>query len=134
VPTLVPLLSLYDEAQRAIVFLGPEQDDLVCRFYNRATALGLNTPEHRLAGALRGLAPGDTLTITISHNRHGYCLDVNGTSTCGLGFTIDMGWAFFLYSPALPAWLHTILSSIWMAALCGGAPVRPASFWRWACC
>jgi len=124
VPTLVPLLSLYDEAQHAIVFLGPEQDDLVCRFHNRAAALGLNTPEHRRAGALRGIAPGDTLTITISHNRHGYCLEVNGTSTCGLGFTIGMGWALFLYSPALPTWLHAVLSSIWMAALC-----FPVGFW-----
>ena len=132
VPALVPLLSLQDEDQRDIVFLGPEQDDLVFRFHSRADALGLNAPEHRIAGALRGLAPGDALAITVSHDRHGYCLDVNGTSTCGLGFTVGMGWALFLYSPALPAWLHAVLNGIWIAAL-----AFPVGFWarrRWGSC
>jgi hypothetical protein len=116
VPALIPLLSLHDQDYREIMFLGPEQDDLV----------------YRVSGALRGLAPGDTLAITVSRDRHAYCLDVNGTSTCGLGFTLGIGWAFLLYSQALPAWLHVVLNGIWMAALC-----FPTGFWarlRWGSC
>jgi len=132
VPVLIPLLSLHDQDYREIMFLGSEQDDLVCRFRSRAATVGLNAPELRVSGALRGLAAGDTLAITVSRDRHEYCLDVNGTSTCGLGFTLGMSWAFFLYSQALPAWLHAVLNGIWMAALC-----FPTGFWarlRWGSC
>jgi len=132
VPVLIPLLSLHDQDYREIMFLGSEQDDLVCRFRSRAATVDLNAPELRVSGALRGLAAGDTLAITVSRDRHEYCLDVNGTSTCGLGFTLGMSWAFFLYSQALPAWLHAVLNGIWMAALC-----FPTGFWarlRWGSC
>jgi hypothetical protein len=127
VPALIPLLSLHDQDYREIMFLGPEQDDLV----------------YRVSGALRGLAPGDTLAITVSRDRHAYCLDVNGTSTCGLGFTLGIGWAFFLYSQALPAWLHVVLNGTgWQRSASprgsghasGGAPARPVSFWQWTFC
>jgi hypothetical protein len=132
VPVLIPLLSLHDQDYREIMFLGSEQDNLVYHFRSRAAAVGLNAPELRVSGALRGLASGNMLSITVSRDRYGYCLDVNGTSTCGLGFTLGMGWTFFLYSRALPAWLHAVLNSIWMAAL-----YFPTGFWarlRWGSC
>jgi hypothetical protein len=98
VPVLGPLLSLHDQDQREIMFLGSEQGDLIYRFRSRAAAAGLNAPELRVSGALRDLAPWDMLAITVSRDRYGYCLDVNDTSTCGLGFTLGMGWTFFLCS------------------------------------
>jgi hypothetical protein len=132
VPALVPLMSLHDQDQREVVLLGSEGDDLVFRFRTRAAAARLNAPELRLWGALRGLAPGDALAVTVLREQRGYCVEVNATRTCGLGFTVGMGWALLLYSQVLPGWLRAVLNGLWMAAL-----FFPVGFWarlRWESC
>jgi hypothetical protein len=78
---------------------------------------------------LRGIRPGDALTVTVWRVRGRYCVAVNGRSTCGLGFTIGMGWAFFAYSQIPAGWLHPTLNALWVAML-----VFPYGFWlrrRW---
>ena len=129
VPTQVPLVTLHDMFRHEILLVGAEQEDLLLRFRTRAAAAELDTPAIRVPGVMRGLSPGDNLVITMSRAGQGYCVDVNTRSTCGLGFTLGMGWTLFLYSQIPTGWPHPVLNALWMAAL-----VFPTGFWarcRW---
>jgi hypothetical protein len=118
------LVTVYDRQRREILLLGPDRDDLVFRMRTRARAWRLDQPDIRLAHALRAVAPGDTLDITVQ-GRHGrYAATVNASAVAGLGFTVGSGWALLMYPEALPAWLKSLLSLAWVAALW-----MPAGLW-----
>jgi glycopeptide antibiotics resistance protein len=129
VPAQAPLVTLHDRFRHEILLLGAEKDDLVFRFRTRAAAAELDTPAIRARGVMRGLTSGDNLVVTISRVGRGHCVDVNINSTCGLGFTLGMGWTLFLYSQIPTGWPHLALNALWMAALS-----FPTGFWarcRW---
>ena len=128
-PTRAPLVTLHDEARHEILLLAAEGHDIVVRLRSRAAAAELDAPVVRAAGLLRGVRPGDPLVVTAWRPAGRYCVDVNGRTACGLGFTVGMGWALLAYSQIPPGWLHPTLSGLWIAML-----VFPFGFWlrrRW---
>jgi VanZ family protein len=128
---LAPILSIHDEYRHEILLLGPDREDLVYRFRTRAAAVGFDSPELRVSGAMRGIRAGEPLVIVVAPERNGYCIEANRTATCGLGFTAGTGWALLLYGPGLPPWTHGFLNVLWMAGL-----VLPMGYWaraRWEC-
>ena len=130
VAALAPLLSIHDEHQQEILLLGADKEDLVYRFRTRAAALGLDSPDLRLEGVLRGIHPGTPMMVVVSPQGAGYCIDVSGTSTCGIGFTAGMGWGLLLFHQ-LPPWTHGLLNVLWVAGL-----MFPLGYWaraRWEC-
>jgi len=118
------LVALYDETEREILLLGPDRDDLVFRVRTRAAAWRLDEPDIRVSNALRSVAPGDSLDVTVRGSRGRYSMAVNSTGRSGLGFTVGSGWALLMYPEALPGWLRTFLTLAWVAALWA-----PAGFW-----
>ena len=120
---LAPLLSINDR-HHEVLLLGLDWDDLVYRFRTRAASAGLDSPELRVPGALRGVRAGDPLTVVVRPERNGYCVEVNGSTTCGIGFTAGTGWALLLYSQGPPPAIHGLLSILWMAAL-----ALPVGYW-----
>jgi hypothetical protein len=120
------LLAIDDERGRDMLLIGPDRDDLVFRFRTRAVALHLrlDAPDIRLLNALRSVAPGDTLAITVQGSRGRYTMTANASRADGLGFTVASGWGLLLYPQALPAWFKTLCSVVWLAALWA-----PAGFW-----
>ena len=121
---VAPLFAVYDQHQREILLLGPDRDDLVFRFRTRAATWRLDQPDMRLVGALRAVAPGDSLDVTVHGRRGRYAVTINSSATAALGFTLGSGWALLMYPESLPAWLKALLSVAWVAALW-----VPAGFW-----
>lgn len=129
---LAPLLSIHDEHQYEVLLLGPERENLVYRFRTRAAAVGFDSPELRVPGAMRSVHTGEPLMVVVTPERNGYCVEVNRAATCGIGFTAGMGWSLLLYGQGLPPWTHGLLNMLWMAGL-----VLPVGYWacaRWQCC
>jgi len=129
VPTRAPLVTLHDALRNEILLLAAEGDDVVFRLRTRAAAAELDSPAIRAPGVMRGLSPGDAFSVTMSRAGRTYCMDVNDRSTCGLGYTLGMGWTFFLFSQVPPGWPHAVLDVLWMAV-----PLFPFGFWlrrRW---
>lgn len=124
VPALGVLFSIFDAQQREIILLGPDRDDLVFRVRIRAADLRLDQPDLRLQNAMRRVAPGDTLNITVRGSRGSYCVVLNGTGACGLGFTVGSGWSVLVYHEVLPAWLKTLLGVGWVGGL-----LLPLGYW-----
>jgi len=120
---LAPIVSINDW-QREIVLVGLDGEDLVYRFRTRGASLGLDSPELRVAGALRGVHAGDRLAITVTPERRAYCVDVNGTVTCGVGYTAAMGWALLMYGQGIPPAFHWFFSILWLAGL-----ALPVGYW-----
>ena len=83
---LAPLLSINDEHQE-VLLLGLDRNDLVYRFRTRAAAWGLDSPELRVPGAMQSVHPEDPLMVVVRPERRGYCIEVNRTATCGIGFS-----------------------------------------------
>jgi VanZ family protein len=124
VPALASLVSIADERSRQIVLLGADRDDLVYRFRMRAATLGLDRPDLRATGTMRGIGPGDSLSLTVRPEGRGYCLVVNERAVCGLGFTLGRGWALLYYAKWFPPWLRLLLDEAWLAGL-----LLPLGFW-----
>jgi VanZ family protein len=121
---LSPLITIHDESLDEILLLGVERNDLVYRVRTRAAAIGLDAPDTRLAGALRDVEPGAALSLKVTRHPRDLCIEVNGSPTCGLGFTLGAGWALLVYSYVPAAFGHGPLTVIWMAAL-----FLPVGFW-----
>jgi hypothetical protein len=115
-PGLAPLLTIHDGHQREILLLGIDGDDIVYRYRTRAIAVGLRGPEIRASRALRGIAWRDQLSVVVRPAGRGYCIRVNATEHCGLGFTVGTGWAFLFDEPDF-AWPQTAFNASWLAFL-----------------
>jgi hypothetical protein len=114
---LAPLLAIDDAHQREILLLGIDKDDLVYRHRTRAIAWGLVGPELRIHDAMREIAWGTPVTLSVVRAGDGYCVRVNTTDRCGLGSTIGTGWALLLGSQPLPLWLRPVLNVTWVAII-----------------
>jgi len=113
---LAPILSINDY-QRELLLLGADGDALVYRFRTLGMSLGLDSPELRVPGALANVGAGDAFAVVVKPDRHGYCVELNGAATCGVGFTAGMGWALLMYGQGIPRAIDRILSVLWMAGL-----------------
>lgn len=118
------LLAVYDERSREVLLVGPDRDDLVFRLRTRATAWHLDQPDVRLPHALRSVAPGDSLDVTVHERRGRYAMSVGSSDAEGLGPTVGSGWGILMYPESLPAPLKTVLTFGWVAAMW-----LPAGLW-----
>lgn len=126
VARLAPLLSINDGAQREILLLGVDRDDLVLRWRMRAAAWRLDQPEVRVPRALAGRRDGDTISLAVQHSPRGYCVSVGDAHACGLHFGPGRGWSLLrnaagggrAWTPfADAAWLAALLLPVgWCAA------------------
>ena len=72
------------------------------------------------AGALRGVAPGDTFTAATWHDSTDICLRVNTTQRCGLGYTIGDGWKLIYYPASWGPWQLALINTLWLAGCVTG--------------
>jgi hypothetical protein len=117
VPRLASLFSIYDGAEREILLVGPDRDDLVLRVRTRAVDWRLDQPDVRLRGAMRTIAPHDTIDLSVWRDGEGWCLTLNGQTQCGLAFSPGVGWAIVMYPDHLPQWLISLLGACWLGGL-----------------
>jgi hypothetical protein len=116
-PGLAPVFTIHDGHQREILLLGVDGDDIVYRYRTRAIASGLRGAEIRGRSALRGIGWRDPVSIIVRPADSGYCVRVNATEHCGLGFTVGTGWALLFGSQPGFLWLQPTLNPGWLAAL-----------------
>jgi len=114
---LAPLFTIVDGHRREILLLGVDEDDIVYRYRTRAISWGFIGPEIRARGALRRIAWRDPLTVIVHPTGDGYCVSVNATEHCGLGYTIGTGWALLLGNQPVSLWLRPTLNVVWLVAL-----------------
>ena len=130
---LAPLFSIYDSERREVLLVGPDRDDLVLHVRSRAVDLLLRPTELRWRGALAGVAPGDTLAVSVRHETSGYCLGANGHERCRLAFTAGQAWGLLQSYPGLAPAAQTLLACLTMFLL--GIPVGLVTTrrgWGWA--
>lgn len=118
------LLDIQDSRRAHVLELVARGNDLVLQYLTVATALGLPSPEVRVGGALRDIAPESPLNVELSGTPSGYSLSVNGVVHHGLGFALGMGWAVLLHSEYLPPWFRKFFNIAWMAGW-----AFPVGFW-----
>lgn len=113
---LAALFTIHDEEQREILLLGVAGDDLVLRTRTRAAALRFESPGLRIPGALRGIAPGEALDVSVSGGPQRRCVTVNGAAHCEVGF--DVGSGSLLLAPGEPPSprQRRTASLMWLAA------------------
>jgi hypothetical protein len=87
----------------------------------------LDTPMLRLNAALRDVPIGRPFTLKIERHGGRYCMGLEGRLSCGLGFSVGMGWTVFVYSQIPRSWPQTPLNVLWMSTL-----LFPFGYWlRW---
>jgi hypothetical protein len=118
------LLLVTDRKQREILLLGPEGEDLVLRFRSRGAHLGFERARIRLVNALRGGSDGERIRVEAERNGADFCLDLDGSRHCGLGFTIGDGWSLLLWDQRWFAHHRQPLGAIWVGML-----LLPLGYW-----
>jgi hypothetical protein len=131
-PGLAPLFSIHDHHQREIVLLGVDGDDFVYRYRTRAIGAGFTGAGIRVRGALHGIARRAPLSIVVRRADSGYCVRVNATERCGVGYTVGTGWTLLLGTQPVPFWLHPVLNVVWLAALFFPSGLWSRSGWAFA--
>jgi hypothetical protein len=130
---LAPLFSIYDSEQREVLLVGPDGDDLVLHVSTRAVDVLLRPTELPWRGALAGVAPGDTLAVSVRREPTGYCLVANGSERCHLATTAGQAWSLLQSYPGLAPAAQTLLACLTMFLL--GIPVGLVTVrrgWGWA--
>ena len=115
-PSAVFLLLDWVHVVGYVAIAGP---DLLVSYRTHASALNLEQPEVIARGALAGVLPGDTITITVARDptRRGarLCIARDEARWCGLGYTMGDGWKFIYYPHSFPPWALAALNAFWMA-------------------
>ena len=109
-----PLVALMDAQQDRVVMLSVDGADLTLRYAMPALRYTLEQPDLRLRGALRSVAPGDTFVAATSHDSTNICLRLNTEERCNLGYTIGDGWKLIYFPEEAPAWMLTLINTLWM--------------------
>jgi VanZ family protein len=121
---LAPIFSIYDDEFREILLLGTDGEDAVFQFRTLGMALGMDRPGLRLPGAFRGIPEGAPLRMGVVRRGGGYCMAVNATSSCSVGYTVADTWGVFLALFSLKWRGRGLLGLGWLAAL-----FVPAGWW-----
>lgn len=121
-PDLAPIFSIYDLDAKEMLLIGADGQDAVVRMRKRAEDFRLDQPRLEVRSAFAGIRAGDTIQLRFYGRAAGYCLEVNRSRWCDLGFTVGDGWAL-LYN-SVPAALALVLPGLWLAGL-----ALPIGFW-----
>ena len=122
------LLDIQDSHRTHILELIANGDEMNLRYHTLAAAIGFPSPEVRIGGILRNVAPVSPLNVKLSKTSDGYSLNANGVLRHGIGLTLGMGWTVLLHSKYLPGWLQEFFNMAWMAIW-----TFPAGFWSRTC-
>jgi VanZ family protein len=114
---LAPVFGLSDSEYRQLITISADEEDLVFGYLSRAATLRLNQPETRLAGALRGIAPGDEVTVLADLRSPVRCLTVNAVRMCDRPSLLGSGWALVAAPDHFPPWTYRGMSLAWLAVL-----------------
>jgi hypothetical protein len=117
------LFSIADAEENTILLFGPHGRDLHYSFRMRAESFRLDRPKLIVRGAMD--APvGDTITVSARREARGYCVAIDETTECGLGFTVGSGWTLLQYVDRFPPWLLRGLNVTWVCLL-----LIPFGYW-----
>jgi hypothetical protein len=121
---LAPIVAVFDDARREVLLLGAHEDAVVLRFRTRAAEARLDQPDIRALGAIRHVAAGDTVRLSVRRVPRRFCLDAGMGERCTLGYTLGRAWGLLIYLESWPDWLRWIVDLLWIAAL-----AVPIGFW-----
>jgi len=130
---LAPLVLMEEGSRRTLI--GVDRETLVLRNYSRSRLLGLDKPDLRARGALAGVAPGDTFTVTAWTDGKGpaFCLALDEKEWekkwCGLGYTIGAGWRLIFFRGHFPPLALGLLDALWVAGTCLGVGFWARRHW-----
>ena len=111
---LIVVLSLDDER---VLLLSADGPDLTLRYDMPAVHWTLEQPDLRLRNGMKPVAPGDTFTATFTASTRddpGFCLRVNATERCHMGYTIGDGWKLIYYPEGRPPWMLGLINTLWI--------------------
>ena len=95
-PRLAPIVEVRDDQDRELLMLGAARADLVYRQRMRADVLRLDRGDVRVHQAFEHVQAEEAYTLRWQIDREGYCLALNGRTTCGRGFTVGDTWSLLL--------------------------------------
>jgi len=114
-----PLVAVLDRNDERVLMLSVDGPDLTLRYDIRAVRWTLEQLDLRLRGGMKPVAPGDTFTAASSAANWfvatNYCLRVNSTQSCHLGYTIGDGWKLIFYPAGRPQWMLGLINTLWIA-------------------
>ena len=116
-PGFAPVFQVVDGLQASIVTLGAWGEDLILSGHNPSRVLRFGQPDVRWPNAMRGVAPGDTVTVVIERARGSVCMAINERTACALAPSLGDGWGHLAYLAGWPRWLRGLMSMAWCVGL-----------------
>jgi hypothetical protein len=107
-----PILAI-QTAEVEIDFLAVEGHDLIYHYWSAADAVGFDHPDLRIARLFDGVQAGDTVDLTLSFDKRGFCVRLNERSHCGGGYAVGDAWSV-LISPRWSAETYKMAAFVWL--------------------
>ena len=93
--------------------LAAARADLIYRYRMIADAFRLDHGDIRVHQAFEDVAVGDIYRLRWTVDRKGYCMDLDGRSECGRGFTVGDTWTLLMSLDWRTAEMN-VFRSIWL--------------------
>ncbi|MEX2375108.1 MAG: VanZ family protein [Dehalococcoidia bacterium] len=106
--SVTSVLSIFDEKENEILYLGAYGEHLLLRERLRAQDWQLDRPELVAWDVLAPAEAGDTMRVSARRVGSDRCLTVDDREVCGLGLTPGRLWSLLLYPASASRGLRTV--------------------------
>jgi hypothetical protein len=93
---MAPIASIADDRQRQMMMLGADRADLIYRYRMIADDLRLDHGDVRVHQAFEHVADGAPYRLRWTIDAKRWCLDLQGRSECGRGFSVGDTWTLLM--------------------------------------
>lgn len=132
--SLTAIYVLMDGAQREILMVGAEGDDLVVRPRTRTVEWRLDHPDQRFPGLLAGRLPADTVQLLVRFDALGRaCVAAAAETTCAPRAALGSAWGIVLWKGSLPYAARRSLDALTLVLLLLPLSLLAAVQRGWTC-
>lgn len=111
-----PIFGIADEQPRTIRRLSAAGGAAILEEYARASRFRLDQPAHRLPGAFRDLAPGQTVRLTLQRTGDDLCLEAGNQRDCAR-FQLRDAWRVVYAANSWRTVTLRLTGMLWLALL-----------------
>lgn len=109
---LAPIFAVADTRSEHLLLIGQDHDDLIVQRFLRASLFRLDTPDERVVGLFKDIAPGTPFVLDVTSAAGRTCARLDERERCAERAGAMSVWGFFLWQSDAPRQLTGALAGL----------------------